>query len=218
MAGTCVSERRNEFTARTRFDPTINELGKRYGKLVVMDRVTMADGGNATRWECRCDCGNTRVATGYQLRAGRVLACHRCTPVVGNRAPDITGQRFGRLVVVERTVNSERRGPNGSTQSRWVCRCDCGKQHVVLGCNLRRDKVRSCGCLLTVREAPKPTQGSEALARLLASRPDVGAEFGWRRDQLLAWASAKRYPQLATQAELDRYVPQELWYQPAEPS
>lgn len=33
---------------------------------------------------------------------------------------DLTGQRFGRLTVIERAENS----PNGA--AKWVCRCDCG--------------------------------------------------------------------------------------------
>jgi len=53
---------------------------------------------------------------------------------------DLSGQRFGRLTVLERT--SARR-----TEARWLCRCDCGKTVVVRGHMLRRGDTRSCGCL-----------------------------------------------------------------------
>lgn len=52
---------------------------------------------------------------------------------------DITGQRFGRLVVVKFV---ELR-----TQARWLCRCDCGNETTVPGGSLRNGNTRSCGCL-----------------------------------------------------------------------
>lgn len=57
------------------------------------------------------------------------------------RLIDLTGQRFGRLTVIERVSNSSRGEP------RWMCRCDCGKQRIVYGQNLRAGYVKSCGCL-----------------------------------------------------------------------
>jgi hypothetical protein len=52
---------------------------------------------------------------------------------------DITGGRFGRLVVKGR---ADRNG-----RPAWHCHCDCGKQCVVVGEDLRSGKTRSCGCL-----------------------------------------------------------------------
>lgn len=52
---------------------------------------------------------------------------------------DLTGQRFGRLVVVERSDN---RGGRVS----WLCRCDCGTESTVRGHNLKRGTTISCGC------------------------------------------------------------------------
>lgn len=54
---------------------------------------------------------------------------------------DLTGQRFSRLIVIERVENS-RHG-----QPRWRCRCDCGSITVVEGSKLRNSHTRSCGCL-----------------------------------------------------------------------
>lgn len=52
---------------------------------------------------------------------------------------DLTGQRFGRLVVLSR-------GPNNKTNHvMWRCRCDCGKEIMVFSGVLRKS-VRSCGC------------------------------------------------------------------------
>lgn len=53
---------------------------------------------------------------------------------------DLTGQRFGRLFVVER---GERKGK----RAMWRCECDCGNEKVVRGCDLRSGHTQSCGCL-----------------------------------------------------------------------
>ena len=54
---------------------------------------------------------------------------------------DLTGQRFGRLVVISRAEKSS----DGHTH--WVCRCDCGQDTVVSSANLRSRRQVSCGCL-----------------------------------------------------------------------
>ena len=53
----------------------------------------------------------------------------------------LTGQRFGRLVVVGRAENGKHK------HSRWLCRCDCGREKIVLGKHLRSGATQSCGCL-----------------------------------------------------------------------
>ena len=52
---------------------------------------------------------------------------------------DLTGQRFGRLVVVS---HAESKGQ----MSRWNCVCDCGNTTTVYSNNLRRGYTQSCGC------------------------------------------------------------------------
>lgn len=54
---------------------------------------------------------------------------------------DLTGRRFGRLVVVERE------GTQKSGAARWRCHCDCGKSKVIDGTSLRSGHTKSCGCL-----------------------------------------------------------------------
>ena len=54
---------------------------------------------------------------------------------------DLTGQYFGRLKVLERSVNG------GCGQPRWLCRCSCETEVVVFGSNLTKGHTNSCGCL-----------------------------------------------------------------------
>lgn len=53
---------------------------------------------------------------------------------------DRTGQRFGRLVVLER-------GENVRGHAGWICRCDCGNTITAGGGNLASGNSQSCGCL-----------------------------------------------------------------------
>ena len=54
---------------------------------------------------------------------------------------DLTGHRFGRLVVIREYGRSKDR------QVTWLCKCDCGGEVVVTSGNLRRGLTQSCGCL-----------------------------------------------------------------------
>jgi hypothetical protein len=53
---------------------------------------------------------------------------------------DLTGQQFGRWSVLARDE-----GPTPNGHSRWICRCSCGVERVVVGNNLRTGKSNSCG-------------------------------------------------------------------------
>lgn len=54
---------------------------------------------------------------------------------------DLTGQPFGRLVVIREYGRSK----NGAVL--WLCKCECGNECVVSSDNLRKQHTRSCGCL-----------------------------------------------------------------------
>ena len=60
---------------------------------------------------------------------------------------DITGERFGRLTVLERYGSEKSFSNPGVVYSTWICRCDCGNEKVVRGVNLKSGMTRSCGCL-----------------------------------------------------------------------
>ena len=54
--------------------------------------------------------------------------------------PNLTGNKFGMLTVIGQAESTNK------GQRRWLCRCDCGTEKIVLGCNLRRGTTVSCGC------------------------------------------------------------------------
>ena len=73
-------------------------------------------------------------------------------------AIDLTGQRFERLVVINRA------GINKSGSYKWNCVCDCGNTKVVESGHLRQGKTQSCGCLqreLAAERASKLHKGNK---------------------------------------------------------
>lgn len=54
---------------------------------------------------------------------------------------NLTGQRFGRLVVAAQATGSFNR-------PHWLCHCDCGGTIVARGDNLKSRRNRSCGCMV----------------------------------------------------------------------
>jgi predicted nucleic-acid-binding Zn-ribbon protein len=55
------------------------------------------------------------------------------------RTIDLSGRRFGRLLVQER-------GENLGKKSAWRCACDCGAETLIRSDHLLRGQCVSCGC------------------------------------------------------------------------
>lgn len=54
---------------------------------------------------------------------------------------DLSGRKYGKLTVIKKM------GYKGK-KITWLCKCDCGKEKIVLGHCLRDGITKSCGCLL----------------------------------------------------------------------
>lgn len=126
-------------------------IGKRFGKLVVKERAqnyVAPSGQKKPRWVCQCDCGKEVIVTGADLRTGHTKSCG-CLPtkIVGSGLHDLTGERFGKLVVIERAEDYHYKS-DGEIKSahQWRCRCDCGNIVVAQGGNLRNGNTTNCGC------------------------------------------------------------------------
>ena len=57
---------------------------------------------------------------------------------------DMTGQRCGKLVVIERIEDNVL--PSGYRNVMWKCKCHCGNTRIVSGKKLRKWENPSCGC------------------------------------------------------------------------
>lgn len=57
---------------------------------------------------------------------------------------DLTGRRFGKLVVLEQAEDHV--DPSGCHVAQWLCLCDCGSKTVTRGTSLKQHITQSCGC------------------------------------------------------------------------
>jgi len=74
-----------------------------------------------------------------------ILCCRRPIGETVRGAPmssltDLTGRRFGRLVVLRQSANRGRR-------VTWLCQCSCGRSKRLVTDYLTSKRYRSCGCL-----------------------------------------------------------------------
>ena len=127
--------------------PRVDLTGQQFGYLTPIEYIK---GG---KWRCQCKCGNEVIVLGKHLRSGNTKSCgcyqkERATESNLKRGGDLTGRRFGKLVVIEEdgfvtdSYNKRHR--------LWKCQCDCGNicsiqhQYLVYG------DTNSCGCINSV--------------------------------------------------------------------
>lgn len=72
-----------------------------------------------------------------QADAGKITITGR---LPYSNSPDLSGQVFGELVVLQRL-------PNTTDGTRWLCKCSCGQMLAVRGGNLKSGGSTSCGCV-----------------------------------------------------------------------
>lgn len=83
------------------------------------------------------------------------------------KAIDLTGQRFGRLVVISQAEDNKHRQP------RWLCQCDCGNKTIVMGGSLKSGLTQSCGCLQRERSVGRHRTHGECGTRLYRIWHDI---------------------------------------------
>lgn len=126
-------------------------VGCRFGLLTV---TSIAPKRNyRIYFNCVCDCGKTHAAYKGNLLSGRVSSCGCGKSAAVSRAVvvDLTGQRFGRLVVVGQSGRKRR-------FVLWKCLCDCGNTSDVTTGDLRHCGTISCGCAIKDRPGLQPRE------------------------------------------------------------
>jgi hypothetical protein len=120
-----------------------NLVGFKVGKLTV-ERENGRDKSRQILWLCKCDCGKeinkTNRAMVGSIRAGYVLSCGCAKAEALSKAIsfDVTGERFGMLVALNKTGKTKYKG------NIWRFECDCG---IVKEIPLDTAKRRlHCGC------------------------------------------------------------------------
>ena len=130
LSAKCAICRASEVQDRLLVDIT----GKRFGKLVPQYYIK-----DKKKWHCKCDCGNEVDVSAHALKSGNTKGCMRCRD--GNRFVDKTGMVFNHLTVISKF------GMNRHGKTLWLCKCDCGNEHIVATDKL--SITQSCGHLST---------------------------------------------------------------------
>ena len=113
----------------------IDLTGQKFNHLTVLEKDTSKT--DRTYWICQCDCGNIISVRGDSLKNGCPKSCG-C--LQRENLIDLTGQKFGRLLVLKRDTSK-------SDYVYWLCQCDCGNITSVISSHLRKGNTTSCGCL-----------------------------------------------------------------------
>lgn len=82
------------------------------------------------------------------------------------QAKDLTGQRFGTLTVLYRTVNNK-------TQTSWVCQCDCGTIKPMNAQYFTKAKDPSCGCQNRIKASKRMKEYNKQQATI-----KIGDRYG----------------------------------------
>ena len=123
--------------------------GKRFGMLTVLDEAepyVSPRGHCKAMWNRKRDCGNMCVAMGSHLTTGHSMSCgcQRTAKLKPRQSGDLTGRKFGTLIVVRRMPN---RIVGKNSRVVWHCLCGCGNETDVLALLFKEGLVKSCGCL-----------------------------------------------------------------------
>ena len=125
-----------------------NEMvGKKFGKLTVIEDSGKRGKSRGVIWKCRCDCGNIKYAFTHSLRSGITSSCGCETKNKYKKRKsyfkDVTGKKFGRLTAIKRVKLKNKKGVY------WLCECSCEK-HTKIIVNARylfNGHRTSCGCI-----------------------------------------------------------------------
>lgn len=102
-------------------------------------------------WLCECECENTVSVSGYNLKSNHTQSCGCLNKeYLNNKAINLLGKRFGKLIVLERDYDKQNQQINDGKLSKvfWKCKCDCGNYTVVQSTNLTNSHTQSCGCMV----------------------------------------------------------------------
>lgn len=113
-------------------DKYLQYIGKTFNMLTITDILPAVDYYVQARAECSC--GGITVLAAAHIISGKTKSCG-CF-----KTENIVGNRYGKLVVLYRGINRDRR-------ATWVCQCDCGKTKEIRSAGLKSGQILSCGCV-----------------------------------------------------------------------
>ena len=96
--------------------------GQKFGRLTALEPTEEKTKDGRRIWKCICDCGNIKFTSCQNLKRGHCTSCgcrnkEQITQLGKNNSIDITGERFGKLVAIERAAEKL----PYSDSIAWIC-------------------------------------------------------------------------------------------------
>lgn len=119
------------------------KTGDKFGKWTVIKAYSSKNKYGSWQSLCRCSCGIEKEVSNSNLINGKTKSCgHAIVENLRKRAyaksdKKLIGNTFGELTVLKR-VNDE-------GNARYLCRCSCGKELVLVGAVVLAGQQKSCG-------------------------------------------------------------------------
>lgn len=133
------------------------------GELNIIDYKT---NGNSPQLYIEYDKNKNWIHTTSLSKAKIQRIIHAPTNIVHKNIKDLSGMKFGKLLVIE---DDGSRTNNGSV--KWKCICDCGNLTYVTGNKLTSGHTTSCGCKINRYFKPKQSNNKEkrntAISRIM---------------------------------------------------
>lgn len=119
------------------------KIGDKFGEWTVLKAYSSKNKYGSWQSLCRCSCGTEKEVGNSNLINGKTKSCgHAILEKLRKRAyaksdKKLIGKTFGELTVLKR-VNNE-------GNSRYLCRCSCGKEVVLVGAAILAGQQKTCG-------------------------------------------------------------------------
>lgn len=121
--------------------PKTDLTGNKYNKWTV---VRWSGYGTKHRayWLCRCECNRELSIRQDGLLNGTTKSCKHCAQIIDKPKEDLSGLRFGKLLVENWELKKTK---NGKNRSYWLCKCECGNKILARHDGLTNGSTQSCG-------------------------------------------------------------------------
>jgi len=148
------------------------KVGQKYWHITVLEKFKKGTGRKNIWYKCLCDCGKECEVHSDNLRRTNGQKSCGCNHHWGNRATDLTGQRFNSLVAVRPT---EKRTKGNSII--WLFKCDCGKEKEINCADVIKLSTKSCGC-----QRRNPDREDSVWKKMFSSLPTKSKRYGGDTD------------------------------------
>jgi len=110
----------------------IDLTGQEFGRLKVIKREN-------GKWLCKCQCGNDKLITSTNVVKYKSCGCYKRKRINYNNINEL-GKKYHKLTIIGKEFT--KLGKHKAIK----CKCDCGKEKIVIYSHLINGHQKSCGC------------------------------------------------------------------------